>query len=381
MVEIKNLKKAANRILKAIQKNESIVLYGDADLDGACSVIILQDTIKSLGGKISAVYFPDREIEGYGITETGLKFLKKKTPALLIALDCGISNFKEVKLANKIGFNVIIVDHHEPLDELPEAEIIVDPKQKGDKYPFKKFACAGVAYKLSLAILKDKVTEGLKKSFLELTAIATIADMMPKESENKIFIEEGLSYLENSWRPGLKAFLNMEPFKRMMMINEKVSKVISILNIREVKNILPASFRLLSSSSIEEAEKIIKKSLKKAKIRNLRIKEIENEIEKKLEKDKEWPVIFYGDARFDSVIISSVASILCRRYVKPVFLYKKLAKESCGTVRAPKGINSVDLMKKCSKHLITFGGHAPASGFRLKNENLEKFKKCLIKNL
>ena len=128
MPQIKNLKKAAERILKAIKRKERIILYGDADLDGISSVIILKETINSLGGKVSAVYFPDREIEGYGITEIGLRDLKKHTPALLIAVDCGIGNFKEVKLAKKLGFEVIIVEHHEVLDRLPQAEIIVNPK-------------------------------------------------------------------------------------------------------------------------------------------------------------------------------------------------------------------------------------------------------------
>lgn len=376
---IKNLKKAAQRIIKAIKNKEKIILYGDADLDGATSVIILQDSIKSLGGEISAVYFPDREIEGYGITEKGLNFLKKETPALLIALDCGIGNFKEVKLAKSLGFEVIIVDHHEILDKLPEAKIIIDPKQKDDRYPFKYFACAGVVFKLSEVLLGNKLTESLRRNFLELVALATVADMMPQESENKIFIEEGLSFLKSSWRPGIKAFLEIEPFKSYPGINQKVSKIISILNIRDVKSNLPASFRLLSSYSLEEAKGIIKELLGKTERRKEKIEEIKAEVEERLEV-KEDPIIFEGGANFDLTLISSVASATCQKHLKPAFLYKKMMKESEGTVRVPKGINSVSLMKKCSEYLLTYGGHAQASGFRIKNENLEKFKKCLIKN-
>ena len=195
-IEIKNLKKVAQRILKAIKNKEKIVLYGDADLDGVAAVIVLADTIKNLGGKITAIYFPDRELEGYGITEKGLNYLKKLSKkALLISLDCGIGNFKEVVMAKKLGLEVIIIDHHQILDELPEASIIVDPKQKGDKYPFKELAAAGVVFKLSELLLKNIMTENLRKNFLELTALATIADMMPREEENKVFIEEGLKSL------------------------------------------------------------------------------------------------------------------------------------------------------------------------------------------
>lgn len=377
---IKNLEKAAARILKAVENKERIILYGDADLDGASSIIILQDSIKTLGGKISVVYFPDREKEGYGITEKGLKFLKKKAPALLIAMDCGISNVKEVEIAKKMGFEVIIIDHHEPLDRLPAAAIIVDPKQKKDKYSFKKLACAGVAFKLSEALLKDKMAESIRKSFLELTAIATIADMMPQESENKIFIEQGLSFLKDSWRPGIKAFLRSAYFKEYSDIRQKVSKMISILNVRDVENRLPASYRLLTRSSLKESEKIIAVLLEKTEKRKEKTEKIITETKKRME-NKEEPLIFEGDKKFDLSLVSIVASKLCQEYLKPVFLYKKMLKESQGTVRTPKNINGVSLMKKCSKYLLTYGGHAQAAGFRVKNENLEKFRECLIKNL
>lgn len=148
-MEIKNLKEVARRILKAIKNKEKIVLYGDADLDGMTAVIILADTIKNLGGKVAAIYFPDRELEGYGITEKGLDYLKENAPALLVTLDCGIGNFKEAELAKKLRFEVIIIDHHQVLDALPKAEIIVDPNQKGDKYSFKGLATVGISFKLS----------------------------------------------------------------------------------------------------------------------------------------------------------------------------------------------------------------------------------------
>ncbi len=379
--EIKNLKKAAQRILKAIKNKERIVLYGDADLDGITSVIILKESIKNLGGKVSAVYFPDRETEGYGISETGLNFLKEITPALLIAVDCGIGNFREVELANSLGFEVVILEHHEVLDKLPKAKIIVNPKQKGDKYPFKGLASVGITFKLSELLLKGKMSDGLKKNFLELVALATIADMMPREKENKIFIEEGMSSLENSWRPGIKIFLEAEPFDSYPDLNQKVSKIISILNIRDIKDRLPASFRLLTSSSSDEVKNIIEELLLRSRIRKERIEEIVEEIEEKIAKGNEEPIIFEGGSTFELILLSSAASIICQKYLKPTFLFKKMEKESQGTVRVPSGINSVSLMKKCSEYPLTFGGHPQASGFRIKNENLDKFKDCLIKNL
>jgi single-stranded-DNA-specific exonuclease len=127
MAEIKNIKKAAERISKAIEKKEKIILYGDADMDGIGSTIILEEAIGALGGKIEAIYFPDRELEGYGLNEDALKFLKKSAPALLILLDCGIGNFDEIKIAKKLKFEVMIVDHHKTLGKLPAASVIVNP--------------------------------------------------------------------------------------------------------------------------------------------------------------------------------------------------------------------------------------------------------------
>ena len=385
MAEIKNLKKTAERIKKAINppaggKKETIILYGDADLDGVSSVIILKEAISSLNGRVTAVYFPDREAEGYGITETGLNFLKKYSPALLIAVDCGIGNFKEVKLAKEFGFEIIIIDHHEILEKLPQADIIVDPKQKGDKYPFKDLSATGVIFKLAEIFLENKMTESLRKTFLELVAIATLADMMPKEKDNKIFIENGLSYLKESFRPGIKAFLEIEPFKDFPNLNQKVSKIISILNIRDVEDRLPASFRLLTTSSLEVAKEIIEKLLIKSKIRKEKIGEILEEVRKRISKKSE-PIVFEGDSNFELTLISSVASIICKEYKKPTFLFKKMEKESSGTVRTPSEIDSVNLMRKCKEYPLTYGGHPRAAGFRIKNESLEKFKECQIKNI
>lgn len=376
---IKNLKKAADRILKAIKNSERIILYGDADLDGMTSVIILKETIKSLGGNISAVYFPDREVEGYGITKKSLDFLKKFKPALLIALDCGIGNFKEIKEAKKLGFVVIVIDHHKVLEKLPEADIIVDPKQKGDKYPFKEFAAAGITFKLSELLLKEKLSGNLRKNFLELVALATIADMMPKVDENKFFIEEGLNYLENSWRPGIKALFEAD-FLEDFSLYERVSKVISMLNVRDVKDKVPTSFLILTTSSPQELPKMVQRLREKNELRKERIGEIIQELEKRISRNQE-PIIFEGDPEWEYPLISSVASIACKDFRKPTFIFKKLKEESQGTVRVPSDIDSVSLMGRCKELLITYGGHAKASGFRIKNENLEKFKNCLIKNL
>lgn len=380
MREIKNLKKAAERIKKAIREKESIILYGDADMDGASSVVILKESIAVLGGSVKAFYFPNREKEGYGITRQALEILKKESPALLVAVDCGIGNFEEIKEANKLGFKVVVIDHHEILDGLPEAEIVVDPKQEGDDSSFEYLAATGIVFKLSEVLLGDKMTREIKRNFLELTALATLADMMPKKGDNSFYIQEGLDSLNGTFRPGLKAFLNSEELKECSDLNQKVYKIISLLNVRELENNYPFSFRILVSSSVKEAEEIISKLFSENKIRKERIANIIKMI-KEDESKRSGKIVFFGEEDFNIPIMGSAASIICKNYLKPTFIFKKMEKESQGTVRTPSGIDSVSLMKNCSNLLITFGGHPQASGFRIKNENLEKFKKCLIENL
>jgi len=259
------------------------------------------------------------------------------------------------------------------LDELPKADIIVDPKQKGDTYPFKNLATVGLAFKLAKEILKEKMSEAMRKNFLELVALATLADMMPQEKENKLMTDEGLTLMKNSWRPAFKAI------SFFFKIPQEIQKAISILNVRDMENNLPASFRFLTMADEEEAKKLFEKLIEKGKERKEKIKKMIEEVKSQM-KEKE-KIVFAGSENWEFALIPAVASQICQIYQKPTFIFKKGEKESQGTVRAPKGVNTVQLMKKCKNLLISFGGHPQASGFRIKNENLEKFKKCLIENL
>ena len=379
-MEIKNLKKASNRILKAIKNKENIILYGDSDVDGVISVIILQETINNLGGNIVISYFPDREREGYELNEKALNYLKKFGPGLILTLDCGIGNYKIAELAKKLKFEVIIIDHHEILDKLPKVSIIVNPKQKNDPYPFKQLANAGIVYKLSQLLLGKKMSETLKENFLELVALATLFDMMPEIGENEDFIKKGLISLENTWRPGLRAFLEKGIFENYNSTRAFAQKINSVLNAGEVKNHLNEAYLLLSLSDINKAKTLIQKLIIKNFEKKTKVREIVEEINQRIIGESENPIIFEGSSDWPLIGLGSVASKICNQYQKLTFIFKIGEKESIGSVRAPGEINSFKLIKSCCRFLKAFGGHAPAAGFRLKNENLEKFKNCLIKN-
>lgn len=378
--QIKNLKKTAKRIKKATENGEKIIIYGDADLDGISSIVILKEAINNLNGKNISFYIPDRENEGYGINKKALNYLKNEAPALLIGLDLGISNFKEIKKANKLGFEVIIIDHHETLDKLPEASIIVDPRQKGDEYPLKELATCGIVFWLSKKLLGDNLSESLEKSFLELVALGTLADMMPEKEDNKEFIKKGLISLENTLRPGLKVFFDtyLKKTYQQRGIRDMAWGIISALNAGKNQDHLHETFFLLTSSSFEESEEIAENLLERKKQRRMSINEVIEEVKKRIANKIDKPIIFEGDPSWELNWAGAAASELCNNYKKPVFIYKKGKEKSRGGVRVPKGVNSVEAMKTCSSLLITYGGHPQASGFTLKNENLEDFKKCLI---
>lgn len=378
MPEIKNLKKAAQRIVKAVKNKERIILYGDSDLDGVCSVIILQETLLSLGGNICALYFPDREQEGYGITKTALAQLDQHAPGLLISMDLGITNFEEIRQARAMGFEVVLVDHHEILDILPEANIIVDPKQPGETYPFHGFAACGLTLRLALMLLSKESSLALVSGLKELAALATVADMMPREEDNLHIIAEGLSTIQQSWRPGLRAFSHLEEFQRMESVEVWVTQMIGLLNVRDVEHGIPAAYRVLAARTEEEAVSLLAVLQEKHKVRKDNIRLYAERVRLSLARQPRPPVIVEGDESFDYILLGSVASIISQEYNVPVFIYKKGELESIGSVRAPFGYDTVQAMKTCAPLLITYGGHAQASGFRLRNENVEKFKEHLV---
>jgi len=375
MAEIKNLTRAANRILKAIANKERIILYGDCDPDGASSVLIMEETIRLLGGKKPKVYFPDRETEGYGINKKALGVLKKYAPALLVVFDCGITNIKETEIAKKMGFEVIIVDHHEVRPRLPKA-LVVNPKQKGDKYPFKFLAGAGLAYKLAQKIFSLSQKPYRPEKFLELVALATIADQMPLEQDNEKLVHDGLLALRYTKREGLKALMKLTSFSEGTAGDFR-QKILPPLNIWKAKKHINLLYYFLKEKSSRKALKMAKALLEDVEKKKEIMKKIFEEADSRIAFSQE-PIIFEGDPSWPLIFTGAVASKLCNKYKKPVFLYKKARGESPGAVRTPQGLNCVKAMGACKKLLVTYGGHPPAGGFRVKTANLEKLKNCLV---
>jgi len=378
MKKIKNLEKAAEEIKEAGAKKKKITLYGDADVDGTCSVVILEEALEELGFGNISVYFPDRDKEGYGLSFKALDYLGKKfgKDFLLILLDLGITNFQEIKEARKRGVGVILIDHHQPFSTLPEASLVVNPKQKEDKYPFKNFANAGLAFRLAEEMLREKIRTDRKNNFLELVALATIADMMEPKEDNEIFIKAGLESLQKTKRKGLEGL--KEKFDGNLPIREIAQQMISILNAGEVIDHKTEIYNLLVCNDKKEAQGIVEVLIKKNNIKQEKIKAMLAEVENKISLSD--PLIFESGEKWEIPLLGSIASKLCHKTKKPVFLLKKGKKKSRGAVRVPSDVNAVNVMEKYSDLLESFGGHPPAAGLSIKNENIEQFKQKLIEH-
>lgn len=391
MLKIKNIDKAAERIKQAVLNNEQIVIYGDSDLDGISSMVIVKESIDNLISLLSKdekesfptifAFSPERKNEGYGLNNIALDFIKSKVnKGLIITLDCGITNFKEIEDAKNSGFSVVVIDHHKAIGGIPEAaEIVVDPKQPGDEYPFKEYANVGIAFKLSEELLGEKLSPMLRDSFLELTALATISDMMPEVGENETWIKEGLEKIEYSQRPAIRAIFSILNPMDFGSKRDMVSKINSALNSAVIENHIPKPYLFLIESDFDKAKIIAQELFVESQQKQREIAVMVNDLIEKISMSDNSSVIFEGSHIWEPEFLGAVASRLCNYFEKPVFLYKKGEEFSRGTVRVPKGMDAVKAMESCKELLIMFGGHPPAAGFTVNNGNIFKFEECLKK--
>ena len=378
---IKNLPEVSAFIIERAKQHEKIIIYADADLDGVASAVILKETFELLNPKYQKknlwVYFPDRENEGYGITKNALNYFQKTAPANFFALDCGITNFEEIKLAKKLGFSVVVIDHHQVLDKLPEADFIINPKQPEDEYPFKFFSAAGLLYKLAKFTLIQAQIQWKPERFLELVALATLADQMPQIEENKELVKQGLLAFKHTTRLGLQVLKEETHFVEDDSI-ELFQKIIAPLNSSDRVNHHTQTYLLLTTPSEQQAKTIARELFKKSQEKKQKIQEIVEEVEKRIQ-GKDLPIIYEGDESWPLVLIGIVASKICQKYKKPTFLFKLTDKEAICSARLPNKIDGVKAMASCKHLLENYGGHPPACGGRLKKENFEQFKDCLVK--
>jgi single-stranded-DNA-specific exonuclease len=377
-----NFDNIVNAIKEYALAEKRVIVYADSDLDGLVSALIMAGIFRYLNpiynDKNNLIfYFPEREKEGYGLNNNALEYLKQFSPAILFTVDCGVTNIKEIDIANDLGFECIVIDHHQILGHVPNARFVLDAHQPGETYEFKDFANAGLMVKLAKAIIEDKK---IFNDLLAFGALATISDKVPVIGENKEIIDEGLEVLKDVDRLGFRTLLrNTEP--DLSLMDDLILKVINPLNISINKDHVNQSFVLLDSNDPVLCEQIVKDLLESNRRKIEEKQKVINDVVGRVEKYQTFPpdFIFEGSKDWEPAPIGSACSDILKKYGRPVFLFKIYENESIGSARLPKEYNGVKALEFSKDYLITYGGHPPACGYRFKNENAQLVKESLSK--
>ena len=370
-----DMEKAVDRILKALEQNEKIIIYGDYDVDGITSTTVLKRFLLERNANVSQ-YIPDRLNEGYGLNKDALEEIAKQGCTLMITVDCGISGIEEVEFAKGLGIETIVTDHHEPGEILPDAIAVVDAKRKDNEYPFNQLAGVGVAFKLIQAIsqrLNLEEKEYLK--YLDLVCVGTISDIVPLVDENRVIAKLGLKLVEVTKNIGLKTLLELSGYKTIdsstisFGIAPRINACGRMGHARKALN-------LFLTEDINEARNIASELNEFNKERQEIEKRIFDEAIKQIESSNEKnDVIVLGKENWHHGVIGIVSSKITELYFKPSILICFEEEQGKGSGRSIPGFDLYEALSKCSKHILRFGGHSMAIGITIEKEEFENFKK------
>lgn len=378
----KDMEKAVKRIIESVDKKENILIYGDYDADGNTATAILIHFFRKIGHKNISYMIPSRLIDGYGISMDKISKIKEKNIDLIITVDCGIKNVDEIKKLNKLGIDVILTDHHEQGDEIPDAFSVINPKVKKEKYPFKELSGAGVSFKLVSGI-NEKLNILSKKDIYILMLIAsigTIGDVMPLIKENRDIINICRKNLKiNDLPNGLKElFIDYPNFNAEDIAYYIVPKINSSGRMGE-----EFAIKLLVEEDIFYAKKYKEKLEFLNEERKRLTEEGFLEIDKKIIEEKIYnnDYIFVGKENLHEGVIGIIASKVSEKYNKAVSIYtNKNNGEMVASSRCiNQDVNIYNFLEKFKKYFTAFGGHDFAAGFSFKKEDEEKIKDLISK--
>lgn len=370
-----DMKIAVERIIKAIETKEKIMIYGDYDVDGITSITVLKQFLADRG-IVADTYIPNRLDEGYGLNKKAIEEIAKQNYTLMITVDCGISGIEEVEYANSLGIETIITDHHEQAETIPNALAVVDAKRKDNKYPFNQLAGVGVVFKLIQAIgfslgLEEK--EYLK--YLDLVCVGTISDIVPLVDENRVIAKLGLKLVEVTKNLGLKTLLDTVGYKKIDSITISFG-VAPRINACGRMGYQEEALNLFLTKNLEEAKEISNKLNEYNKERQDKEKRIFAEAIEKIEKgEKDKSCIILGNENWHHGVIGIVASKVTDMYFKPsILICFEEQGDGKGSGRSIPGFDLHEALTKCDKYIEKFGGHSMAIGITVKKDNFEQFK-------
>jgi len=374
-----DMDKAVDRIVKALGQRERIAIYGDYDVDGITAASMLYLILKDLGGDV-VPYIPDRQNEGYGISDTGIAELQRGGASLIISVDCGITSIKEAKAATAMGVDLIISDHHEPGDSIPEALAVCDPKREGCGYPFKELSGVGVAYKISQGIIQKLNLESeYTEKYLDLVALGSAADIVPLVDENRVFVKLGLEKINNLPEVGLAALIETACIKAgKIEVGDIVFGIAPRINAVGRLGSALRAVKLLTTrdraSSRQIAQVLEDENRRRKDIDNATLEEAVKEIEQTINPLEARSLVLARQGWHPGVI-GIVASRLIERYYRPTVMITIENGQGKGSARAIAKFDIYQALKACADLLLQFGGHKYAAGLTIAAENIPEFKR------
>ena len=366
---------AVNRIIKAIENQEKVIIYGDYDVDGITSITVLKKFLEERGLK-TGHYIPNRLEEGYGLNENAIRSIAEQKYTLMITVDCGISGIEEVELANQLGIETIITDHHEQSESLPNAYAIINAKRKDSQYPFRGLAGCGAVFKLIQAIsLRLGLEEKEFLKYLDIVCVGTISDIVPLVDENRVIAKLGLKLVAQTRNIGLRELILQSGYKKIDS-NTISFGVAPRINACGRMGYQEEALDLFLTNNIEEARKItarlnsynLERQTKEKDIFEQAIKELEKEDIEKLN-----TIVLSGD-NWHHGVIGIVASKLTEKFYKPTILICFEDNIGKGSGRSLPGFDLHEALVETSAYLEKYGGHEMAVGLSLKKEKYNDFK-------
>ena len=375
--ELLDMTRAVERIRTAIDRGEHVAVYGDYDVDGITAASLLSDYLRSRRSLTCETYIPDRLDEGYGLNTAAIDFLHKQGVTLIITVDCGVTSVEEAAYAKSLGIDMVITDHHECREQLPDAVAVVDPKRPGSSYRGEGLAGVGVAFKLVCALMGD--AEEALRQYGDLLAVGTVADVMPVVGENRYLILQGLEKLNSDrCRLGLSALLKSAGAAEKKITATSIGYSIAprINAAGRLGDTRPA-LELLSTSSPAEAEKLANELYNKNTERQKLEQEIWRQAVRLIGEDKPTAPLVLDSGDWHPGVIGIVASRLAEAYSVPAIMICLKGDKGKGSCRSVNGFNLHEALVQCEDCLESFGGHAMAAGLTIRKDRIGELRSRL----
>jgi len=371
-LEMKDMDKAAARLRQALQRGEHIAVFGDYDVDGITATCLLTEFLRGQGGHVTH-YIPGRIEEGYGLNEGAIAMLQEQGVSLIVTVDCGITADQEASYCRQIGVDLIITDHHECKDSLPDAVAVVDPHRKDRTYPHKNLAGVGVAFKLAAAIVGSQ--EVILDRFSDLLCLGTVADVMPLTGENRTFVVRGLQALTEDPRPGIAALMNECGCDGRQMTASAIGYTLAPrINAAGRMGRVELAMELMLTRDPVRAQELARMLCNLNRQRQEVEAEIYREAAEMLEGQADPHAIVLAGENWHQGVVGIVASRLAEEYACPTYLICLDGQRGKASSRSYGGFNLFASLEKLSYLLESYGGHELAAGFTIGRGEIDCFR-------